>query len=317
MSANLRLAAAHPGFVVLAVVILVMTKVIVAFGVGYVKRRNLRTALRFSLALPEGSEFSFVLFATAVASGALDREQADLAAVVVALSMMLAPVLFAGSELVVMPRLEGRRELPADEIEAPDGKIIICGFGRVGQIIGRILRMQQIAFTALDKSSAQVEVVRRFGGKVYFGNPAREEVMRAAGGESASVLVVALDDMDETLNVVDMARRHFPHLVILARARNRHHAHLLMDRDVTRIVRETFFSSLHLAGMVLGEVGVPAEASERAIALFREHDERTLIETHAIAHDESQLIQSTQQAAQELQELFEADTEGRAAAAAG
>ncbi len=309
MSANLGLVLRHPAAVVIAVPVLLLVKAAVAFTVELIKRRSARIALRFSLALPEGSEFSFVLFGTAVATGALDQPHADFATVVVALSMMLAPILFTGSERLVLPRLERRREPPPDRIEAPPARILICGFGRMGQIVGRILRMQRIPFIALDKSPSQVEVIRRFGGKVYLGNPAREEILRAAGADKARILVVALDDVDEGLQVVDMARRHFPHLVILARARNRHHAHLLMDRGVKAIVRETFFSSLRLAEILLDELGIPEDTARRAIELFREHDERNLEETQAIAHDETQLIQSTQQAAQELQELFEADTE--------
>ncbi|MEO8715445.1 MAG: NAD-binding protein, partial [Acetobacteraceae bacterium] len=206
---------------------------------------------------------------------------------------------------------EARKEPVYDAIDEPPAPVIICGFGRVGQIVGRVLRMQGIAFTALDKSPEQVQVVRRFGSKVYFGNPAREELLRAAGAESARVLVVALDDMDETLQVVDLAKRHFPRLAILARARNRRHAHLLMDRGVTGIVRETFLSSLRLTEMAMGELGVAPDDAHRAIELFRVYDERNLVETHAIAHDETQMIQSTQQASQELSELFEADRDQR------
>jgi len=220
-------------------------------------------------------------------------------------------VLFAISERAIMPRLEKRKEPAYDPIDAPPAPVIICGFGRVGQIIGRILRMQGIAFTALDKSPEQVQVVRRFGSQVYYGNPAREELMRAAGADQARVLVVALDDMDETLQVVDVAKRHFPNLIILARARNRRHAHLLMDRDVAGIVRDTFFSSLRLTEMVMGELDIAPDDAHRAIELFREYDERNLIETHAVAHDEKQLIQSAQQASEELLGLFEADRDQR------
>jgi monovalent cation:proton antiporter-2 (CPA2) family protein len=309
MSANLGLVLHHPASIAIAVPVLLLAKAAVAFTVELIKRRSARIALRFSLALPEGSEFSFVLFQTAVATGALDQTHADFAIVIAVLSMMLAPILFAGSERLILPRLEPRREPAPEPITRPPTKILICGFGRMGQIVGRILRMQRIPFIALDKSPSQVDVVRRFGSEVYLGNPAREEVLRAAGANKARILVIALDDMDEALQVVDMARRHFPHLVILARARNRHHAHLLMDRGVKAIVRETFFSSLRLAEILLDELGIPEDTARRAIELFREHDERNLAETQAIAHDETQLIQSTQQAAEELQELFEADTE--------
>ena len=310
MSANLRLALAHPGEIVAAAVVLVLAKACVAFAVEMVKRRSVPVAIRFALALPQGSEFSFVLFATAVAGGALAQANADLATVVVALSMLLAPILFAASERLVVRRLERRREPVRDRIDGPPTEILICGFGRMGQIVGRILRMQRIPFTALDKSLAQVEVIRRFGGKVYLGNPAREEVLRAAGADSARLLVVALDDMDEGLRLIDIARRHFPHLVILARARNRHHAHLLMDRGVQGIVRETFFSSLRLAEMLLDRLGIPPDAVRRAIEIFRALDERTLEETQAIAHDEGKLIQSAQEAADELRQVFESDSAG-------
>ena len=311
MSANLRLALGHPALVAAAVAVLILAKIAAAFGLGLIKRGTIRSALRFSLALPEGSEFSFVLFGAAVASGALAQEQADLATLVVAVSMVVAPILFAASEWLVMPRLGVRKEPVYDVIDGPPTPVLICGFGRMGQIVGRVLRMQRIPFTALDKDSAQVEVVRRFGNRVYFGNPTRKEVLRAAGAETARVLVVALDDMDEIMTVVELAKRHFPNLAILARARNRHHVHLLMDLGITGIVRETFFSSLRLTEMVLGSLGIPEKDAHRAIEIFRDHDERTLIETQAVAHDEHQLIQSTQQATEELQELFEADRDER------
>lgn len=315
MSADLGLLTVHPGLVAGGVVVLVVVKTAIAFVLGLVKRGTLRSALRFSLALPGGSEFSFVLFAAAVTAGGLARDVANLATLVVAVSMAVTPVLFAAGEALLIPRLEARKEPIYDRIDGPTAPVIICGFGRVGQIVGRILHMQRISFTALDKDPAQIEVVRRFGSKIYFGNPAREELLRAAGAENARVLVVALDNMEDTLRVAELAKRHFPHLSILARARNRRHAHLLMDLEIDGIIRETFESSLKLTAMVLERLDIPADRAERTIELFRAHDERTLIETHAIAHDEQKLIQSTQQAAAELMELFEADNAEQVAAA--
>ena len=185
--------------------------------------------------------------------------------------------------------------------------VIICGFGRFGQIIGRVLRMHGIEFTALERDPGQVEVVRRFGTKVYFGDPTRPDVLRAAGAEQAKLLVVALDDPPGVLRTVEVVKRNFPNLAILARARNRWYAHLLMDREVDGLVRETFHSSLQLAKQALATLGIDEAAAERAVALFRDHDEKTLLETHAIYRDEQQLIQSQQQAADELASLFEAD----------
>ena len=208
------------------------------------------------------------------------------------------------------PRLIVKPVRPFDAI-APDGEppVLICGFGRVGQIVGRVLRMRGIPFTALEQSAAQIDVVRRFGNKVYYGDPSRLDLLRAAGADKAKVLVVALEDMEQSLRVVELAKRHFPHLVIHARARNRRHAHFLMDRGVTHFVRETYDSSLRLTGGVLESLGLPPDETRHTLDTFRKHDERTLIRQHAVHHDENRLIQTSRQAAAELQALFEADRE--------
>ncbi|MDR3504741.1 MAG: cation:proton antiporter [Acidocella sp.] len=309
MSADIGLLLRHPAQILLLVAGLVLLKAGIGFAVSYIRRHLPGSALRFGLALSEGSEFSFVLFAAAVASKALSPTLSDMATLVVALSMMATPVLFAAAERFVVPRLEAAKTKPADPIAPVDEAVpvIICGFGRFGQIIGRVLSMQSIRFTALDWSQEQVDVVRRFGGKVFFGDPMREEVMRAAGGEDARVLVIALDDMEASLAVVQMVRRKFPHLRIAARARNRRHVHLLMAAGVEMIVRETFHSSLRLTELLLEELDVPSTQAHRAIELFREHDEKMLAETYAISHDEKQLIQTTQEANKELLDLFESD----------
>jgi CPA2 family monovalent cation:H+ antiporter-2/glutathione-regulated potassium-efflux system protein KefB len=309
MSANLGLALLHPLEILGLVLALVSIKALIGFAVSYIRRRLLGPALRFALTLPQGSEFSFVLFAAAVAAGALNKTLADTATLVVALSMMLSPVLFAVSERFLLPKLVKRKDLPFDVIDDGITPVIICGFGRMGQIVGRILTAQKIPFTALEKNQEQIDVIRRFGSKVFYGDPSREDVMRAAGAQSARVLVIALDDMDSSLKTAQMVRRKFPHLAVVARARNRHHVHLLMAAGVEHIIRETFFSSLRLTELTLEQLDIPAEQAARAIALFRAHDERVLTETYAVAHDETQLIQSAQQTAQELQQLIESDTQ--------
>lgn len=187
--------------------------------------------------------------------------------------------------------------------------MIVAGFGRMGQIVGRVLRMHNIAFTALERDPGQVDVVRRYGNKVYYGDAARPDVLRAAGADRAKLLVVALDDTDRALRTVETAKRNHPNLTVLSRARNRHQAHLLMDRDVDGLVRDTFHSSLRLAELSLTALGVTPEAAARAVALFREHDEANLVAVHEFYRDEAQLIQSGQQAAEELAALFEADRE--------
>ena len=311
MSANLDLVIDDPGAIALGVAALIAIKVAVAYALGRISRQDNRTALRFALAIPQGSEFSFVLFGAAVISGALDQNIADRATVVVTLSMVATPILFSLSERFLLPALEPKVKPVYDEIHDDHTPVIICGFGRVGQIVGRVLKMHGIPFTALENDPAQVEVVRRFGNKVYFGQSARLDVLRAAGAEHAKLLVVAISNVEQNLLVVELARRHFPNLKIVARARNRRHAHLLMDRGVEGLVRETLHSSLRLSEMVLEGIGVPRHEARRAAEMFLDHDERFLNHSHTFYEDERQMIQSAQQATAELVGLFEADQLGR------
>jgi monovalent cation:proton antiporter-2 (CPA2) family protein len=311
MSANLGLAIDEPGTIIAGVVALMAAKILVGYVLGRISGQDSHTATRFALAIPQGSEFSFVLFGAAVAAGALPQEYADRATLVITLSMVLTPILFAVSERLLVPKLVVQPKATYDEIHDDHTPVIICGFGRMGQIVGRVLRMHGIPFTALENDAAQVEVVRRFGAKVYYGQAARLDVLRSAGADHAKLLVVAMSNIEQTLQVVDIARRHFPNLKIMARARNRRHAHLLMDRGVAGIVRETLHSGLKLSEMVLEGVGVSHEDARRAVEMFLEHDERFLAHSHTFYEDERRMIQSAQEATAELASLFEADLRNR------
>ncbi len=236
-----------------------------------------------------------------------------MATFIIALSFIATPVLFSGSERLLIPRLMPKRETrPADRIEPANIPVIICGFGRMGQIIGRVLSVQRIAYTALDSNAQRIETVRRFGPKIYFGDPTRLELLRSAGAARAKILVITLDDREDILTLAAMARREFPHLTIIARAHDRNHAHRLMDLGITQIVRETFFSALRLSELTLDGLGISAPTARQTVALFRAHDEKLLAETHAYADDERRMIQTAAQAAAELADLLEADRERQA-----
>jgi CPA2 family monovalent cation:H+ antiporter-2/glutathione-regulated potassium-efflux system protein KefB len=310
MSVDLGLALTHPGILAAATLGLLAVKILIGFGLASAARQRVTDALRFALALPQASEFSFVLFGAAVAAGSLQPDRAAMATLAAAVSMAATPVLFALSERFVIPRLQAEPAPDYDTIDAASEPVIICGFGRVGQIIARVLRMHGIGFTALERDPGQVDVLRRFGSKVYFGDPTRPELLRAAGAAQAKLLIVALDNMEDVLRVVEVARRNFPGLKIMARARNRRAMYLLMDRAVDFMVRDTFHSSLKMAEESLTALGVSPSEAARSVALFREHDERNLRETHAIYRDEKQLIQSTKDATDELMAVFEADQKG-------
>jgi voltage-gated potassium channel Kch len=309
MGANVGLALSEPGLVFAGVAMLLLIKGLIAYALAKARKQSTPTALRFALALPQGSEFAFVMFGAALAAGALSKDAADRAILIVALSMFLSPVLFALSESHLLPWILSRRSKPlSDSLDDVDfAPVIICGFGRFGQIIGRILTMRRIQFNALDPDPDNIAAVRRFGYTAYFGDASRLDLLRAVGAGEAKAIVVALPDVEASLKVVEAVRRNFPDLKIFARARNRRHAHLLMDAGVESIVRETFFSSLRLSELLLSGIGIRPEEARRTVQTFREHDERTLVEQHGYYTDEKQLIQTAAQTADELQRLFEAD----------
>lgn len=303
---DLALLAADPLRVVGAALGIVAVKAAVLFLLARLFERETAERLRLAATLSQVGEFALVLFGFAAAGGLLDEPATRFLTLVVVLSMMLTPLLFAAEERWTAKRAAAAA--PAyDQVESDGSPVILAGVGRMGQVVGRILRLRGIPFTALEANHEQIDVLRRFGTKVYFGDPTRPDLLRSAGAETARVLVVAIDDMERSLAVVDAACRHFPNLKIVARARNRRHAYHLMDREVKAVVRETFHSSLELTREVLGRLDVPEAEIERTVETFRRHDEQLLYRQHAIYTDEKQLVQNAIDAAAELQSLFQAD----------
>jgi voltage-gated potassium channel Kch len=196
-----------------------------------------------------------------------------------------------------------------DTITGPGNPVIIAGYGRVGQILSRVLRMCGIPFTALEASYQQVDFVRRFGSKVYYGDASRLELLEAAKTGEAKLFVLAIDDVEASVKTAEVVRKHYPHVPILARARNRVHLFRLRDLGVELIWRETFPASLEMARQALLSLGFDGAASDRAVSLFKQHDEQQLNAQYAVQHDEAQLIQTTKEAAAQLQQLFEADSQ--------
>jgi glutathione-regulated potassium-efflux system ancillary protein KefC len=308
MAADLSLIVKEPGFILVGALLLMVAKIAVLFLVERLRGARLVTAVRASLAMAQGSEFTFVLFGVAIAAGALSKTQYDRAMLVVALSMAASPILFALSERFLVPRIMPPSTLKPDVLENIRPRpVIILGFGRFGQIVGRILKLRNIPFHAIDDDAENIETVRRFGNVAYFGDPARTELLRAVGVSGARIVVVAVGDVTQSLRIVERVTAEFPHLTIFARARNRHHAHRLTDLGVTHVVRELFFSSLRLTELVLVASGVDESEAQRTVHTFRDHDEKTLIAQQKFYEDEREMIQTAAQAARELQTLFEAD----------
>ena len=272
-----------------------------ALGVDVVNANQL------ALILAQGGEFAFVLFHTAAHEDVLDASVTEPLTAIVILSMMLTPLLFMLSDMLGRMARERIPKQHYDTIEPAEPPVIIAGFGRMGQIIARVLQMRGIAYTALEKDAAHVAMVRRWGNKIYYGQPNNRETLRAAGAEHAQLLIVTMDDAEKAMRTIELARRHFPHLKIFCRARDRHHALHLMELGVDGVMRETWLSSLEMANQVLQALGDDKNAARHTTDVFREADEALLKRQLAHRHDLDLMIQSSQQLRAELTELFEAD----------
>ena len=282
---------------------LMLVKMLCLAAVARVETPNWRTIRGTAVALSQGGEFAFVIVALGVSSSLMDGRTADLLIVAVTLSMATTPLAFRAGDWL-NARLEKEPEPEYERHIEEENRVIIAGFGRVGQIVGRILRLRRIGFTALETDAEQVDFVRRFGNKVYYGDASRVELLRAASADKAVLLVLAIEDVERSLATARTVRKHFPHLTIFARARNRQHAYALMDLGIERIVRDTFHSSLELAQGVLTELGLGDFESRRTVDAFRDHDTERLVRQHGIAHDTDRVVEEAKHWARELEEMF-------------
>jgi len=269
-------------------------------------------ALRLAVLLACGGEFAFVILKLAKDRGLVAAGVHDALVLAITVSMALTPLLvLLAARVVPMRPKKPAREYDRIDVEAPP-RVIIAGFGRMGQIVARVLRAQRIPFVALEHSVEQVDNSRRFGTlNLFFGDPTRPELLRAAGADKAEVFVLATDDPETNLRTAQVVKQQFPHLRIIARARNRQHVFRLMDIGIEEPVRETFHSSLKLTRKTLEALGLSTELATDRVERFRRQDEK-LLQTQALIYDdETKLVQSTREAMNDLQDLFEADNERR------
>jgi glutathione-regulated potassium-efflux system ancillary protein KefC/glutathione-regulated potassium-efflux system protein KefB len=306
MSVNLGLAAQDSLRVIALTAGLMVAKGVALYALGRLAGQPLASHARsLALVMLAGGEFAFVLFPIAVEAGLLARPVAELVVLAVTLSMLLSPLLLIADDAIA--RRRGMADPAFDTITTDHHKVVIAGFGRFGQILARILRARGIPFTALEASQTQVDFVRRFGNRIFYGDASRPELLRAAALDKAEALVIAVDDVEASVRIAGFARQHFPDVKVFARARNRQHAFRLMEAGVPYIIRETYLSSLEMAEQVLEWLGdAPADARRR-VALFRAHDETTLSEQFGARADEDKFLASTKESAAQLEKLFEAD----------
>lgn len=260
----------------------------------------------FGISLSQGGEFAFVIAAAGLAVGALSSANAELLNLVVAISMV-------GTTLLFMAFDRFKRTAPGsdDDFDTPPftplGGVIIAGYGRFGQIIGRLLASQDIPVTILDSSPGQVDLVRRFGNNVFYGDASRHSLLEQAGARQARLLVIAVDDPAKSLEIVDVAQRHFPALKIVCRAIDRNHAYQLMARDVFAIRRETFHSALKLGEDALRALGENQDAAERLARVFGEHDQQSFEQLAELWGDDKRYGIAVNQNLEALRKVLESD----------
>jgi voltage-gated potassium channel Kch len=304
MSANLTLLAAEPLAVLGLAALLVVLKVLVVTPIALIGKIPFRESLRTGIVLSQGGEFAFVLLTAGIGAGVVAPAHAEMAILVVTLSMVSTPILVSLGDWL-LARGEPKRQF--DAIETPPKNVVIAGFGRFAQIIARILTMRGIPFTALESSPGQVDVVRAFGNEIFYGDATRLDLLRNAHVADASAFVIAVDNVDTSLRIASLVRETCPNVTIMARARDRDHEIRLRELGVTAVIRDTLLSSLSLTADLLKHLGFSDEESERSILMFREHDERTLLRQAAVYHDQAAYRETAIDAARQLRELFRED----------
>ena len=311
MSLDLRLITEIPGTIILAAAILMLTKGIVLFFAGRRFGLNAKSARRFAFAMAQGGEFAFVLTATAVAAFVITRDFASLINVVVTLTMVATPLLMLAegwwsARTAPVADSDGTND---DMPEQDGGHVVIAGLGRFGQIVARVMAARKVPFTALDGDAAQIDIVRKFGGKVYFGDASRQDILDAAQVNKAQAFVVCVSNPEISLKIVALVRKKYPDLPIYVRARDRNHVHKLMDHGVEHIMRETFLSSLEMSRRVLLEAGLGREEANRTIRAFASGDRARLYDDYQHYSDEQKMADNAKRQAQELAELFATDAD--------
>jgi voltage-gated potassium channel Kch len=285
-SIDLPLIQSQPFRIALLVFGLLIIKFAVLFFTGKVTRLENSQNFTFAFALAQGGEFAFVLVSFAVQNQLFDQGLGNLLVATVALSMVVAPFLFTINDRLVQPHFSSQLQTrDPDEIDEKDNPVIIAGVGRFGAVVSRLLNAQRIKTTVLDIDAEQIDLIRRLGFKVFYGDATRLELLRSAGAEKAKLLIIAIDDADKSVQLTRTVQQEFPNLTMLVRAKDRDHAYQLINLGVRYIFRETLDSSLDLSVQALRLLGFGAYRAHRAARTFKAYDEESVRHLAAINHN--------------------------------
>lgn len=308
MGLDLKAVAAQPGFVAAVLAALLVCKIFVLVLMSRAMKIPLVERPAFVILLAQGGEFGFVVFQLAQGEGMIDAAQNSALVAAIALSLALTPLLLTGGDRLMSQKLARLgQQRKREEAPPPPAPILIAGSGRYGQVIGRLLRAAGLHATVLDHDAEAIESLRRFGWTVYYGDATRLDLLKSAGAATARILVIAIDDIAQSVELAALAREHFPQLAIVARARNVQHYYQLRELGVTHIERETFESALLSARSVLELTGVEPHAARRQALRFKRHNLELLETMVPLQRDESALIAAAKLGLQQFDQLIAAE----------
>ena len=308
MSADLGLLASMPAQLLGMTAALLALKLATTYAVGRYWGLEPVGASRLAAALPQGGELAFVLFSLAATYGVMGATTMDIMVAVVTLSMAATPPIVALNERFLVPRLDTDTARAYDDPSSEEGPgVVIAGFGRFGQMMGRLLHSAGIRFTALDANPRQVDFVRRYGNEIFYADAAKPEVLQAVKAGEADAFILAMDRVDDSMRIAETLRRYYPNVPLYAIASDAHHAWHLQDLRAEGVVREAFTVSLGLGEDVLAGLGWSQEAAQEAVNQFREHEAVLMEERYAVQSERTSLKPDHEERAAELENLFEAD----------
>ena len=308
MSLNLNVVLEKPHIILMLTIGLITIKSSFIYILARVFKFPHESSRNMSVTLPQGGEFGFVIFSLALTMGILKSETVSMLNVSIILSMALTPLLFSINQKVLRSFNE-ISERPYDKVEPEDAEVIVAGYGRFGQIVSRFLDSQGVKFTILEHSAAQVDAARKFGRKIYYGDASRLEILKSAGTESAKYFLLAIDDVEKSVETAKVVRDNFPNIKIIARARNRQHVMDLMKLGVEEIHRETLLTSLEVAKVIMLFRGAKRESINKKLAKFVKRDQEILSKQFELRESEKELMNFTIQANKELETILRLDEE--------
>ncbi len=301
-SINFALVIERPVDIALLVIALVVSKFLVLLVLSRLFKHEWSQNLLVSLGLAQGGEFAFVLLGFALQQNVLTENVVSFLVVVVALSMLITPILMILNEKVLQPLFQSEElDLPPDEIENEENEVIIAGFGRFGQVVGRLLNANKIATTVLDHNPTHIDMVRKFGFKVFYGDASRLDLLEAAGIGRVKLFVLAIDDAETSLEIATMVKEHYPEVRILARAFDRSHLYDLLKLGVKDVFRETFAASVEMGTQALHHLGFRAYQAKRSALIFQKHDYDMINELHTLWEDRKNYLIKARQSREDLE----------------